>query len=138
VRRQNSEVRSAAVAVIRPEVVGLLVQGVAGRMDGAEFAAVVDQASADEQRSAARVLARAAVEGPSDEPPGLLSLSYREVTHLGLQGVALMWLADQLAPSWAAHPDEPMGNVLKVIPADRLAYLRAELARVGLDLGGEQ
>jgi hypothetical protein len=68
-------------------------------------------------------------------------MDYDEIRQTGArlygQGIALGWLADQLAPSWAARTAASLADVLKTQWSNRVAYFKRELGKVGLRLGDD-
>jgi hypothetical protein len=127
---------------IRASVVGLLLAGCAGEIDQDAYEATLSESTDDEREAVARICARAARELTAPErPPSLLSLDLNGLTDasgsLLAQGVALAWLRDQFVPLWAARPSASLGDIAKILPAERLAYIGAELAKVGLSLDDE-
>jgi hypothetical protein len=64
---------------------------------------------------------------------GLLDLNYLELIQRGRRGYSLLWLADQLSPSWAARALVPLSDVAKVERRERLAHLAQELHDVGIN-----
>jgi hypothetical protein len=127
-------VRCEAAMTADPDVVALLISGIAGEVDQAGFDAAVEASSEADRLQAARQLATAA----RSKATPILSLNR---TELLLMSVAvfraahgLAWLADVLGPTWASWPDKPLTDILKIIPRERIEYLRAELAAVGVML----
>jgi hypothetical protein len=125
---------------VRPEMVKLLVDGIAGSVTETEFDAVASESTDSERLAAARVLAQAAQQQITPSP--LLALNFHQLNQVAAlrwsEGHALGWLADQLSPTWASRPEMTLGDVLKVEHPDRVEYLALELRRVWLDLGDDR
>jgi hypothetical protein len=94
-----------------------------------------------EKLAIALLHAHSAVESLRDaevlrEPPSLLSQTYRELLAAGRtelkRGHGKLWLADQVAPSWASRPERTLADVLKIEPPRRVAYIARELRHAGV------
>jgi hypothetical protein len=90
-----------------------------------------------EERELAERLAAEAVEelkmaGVLKPAPSLLEMNFRDLAHLARQGYACGWLAQQLDHRWAPWPDLPLSTVLKTERPSKVAYLAAEMAKVGI------
>ncbi len=116
---------------VRAAVVVALLESLAGQATEVEFANLADSATDTERAAAARCLARAALR-VGTPAPSLLQMNYRDTMKLGLQGLAVMWAADQLGPVWATRPDVPLSDIAKVIAPERLAHIASELCSVNL------
>jgi hypothetical protein len=119
-----------AAMTVRPEIVDALVAGLAGRMSETEFGEVESQATDEEKRAVAGLLAKSAVAGRPAVP--LLNMTLPQLVRLGRQGHALLWLADQLSPRWVSRPLASLGDVLKIEPEVRLRHFAEELHGVDL------
>lgn len=115
-------------AEVRDDIVAALI---ASLVDGRAHRDIVRQATPAEKLAAARRLAENALAADSG-PADLLTLGYRDLVQLGVQGHSLLWLCDQLSPLWAGRPETALSDVLKTINPDRLDYLAAELCRGGV------
>ncbi len=62
----------------------------------------------------------------------LPSMNRWQVGRLAAQGHALLWLLDQLSPTWASRPDRTFADIVKIEPPKRVAWFARELRRVGL------
>lgn len=81
---------------------------------------------------AAEAVAELKDAGVLQPAPSLLEHTYRDLVLHVRQAYALAWLLDQLNPIWAAHPDMRLSDRLKTERPERLAYLAAELGKVGI------
>jgi hypothetical protein len=129
----TGQIRPEVVAQVRAELdqvderfieEKLAVIGSAGLTDAEKLAiALMHASSAVGNLRAAEVLR---------DPPSLLSLTYRELIAAGAQGHALLWLADQLAPSWASRWQLTLADVLKIESPKRVAYFARKLRHAGI------
>jgi hypothetical protein len=106
--------------MIRPEQVDALVLGWAGDLDPDTYRALIESSTAEEITAVAVVLGRAARWRPTVSAPSLLAFDYRAAVALGMQGLAMLWLADRLLPMWTPHPDMKLSDVGPVGVGDGL------------------
>jgi hypothetical protein len=127
---------------IRPGVVNEVILALARDTDAASRIRDVEAtgASREEKQAAGNLLAKSAVDALiaagvlSPAPaPSLLGFTWHAARRLGAQGLAILWLSDQLAPAWAdPNGTRTLADVLKVESAARVAALASELHLVGL------
>src|SRR5262249_54049473 len=85
------------------------------------------------------LLAAGTLTATSSQAGWLLSLTWPGAVQVArrvfLLGNVLGWLADELRPLWADPAGtRTLADMLKVLPADRLEHVRAELAIAGLEI----
>ena len=114
--------------MIRGDVVDALINSLADTPG--EFTILCQQASDDERTEAARPAGKS-----------VLSLTWPEAVAAGARmlaaGHAPLWLSQTEVPHEWALPGRSLADVLKTMPAARVARLRAELAVAGVSLDGD-